>query len=397
MAAWVGRRVTGASHVVDGSLTGAAGADKVSRKLSMSAQARQSRHRSTDGIRSLHIARRVSAVEGLLIVLAVLHFFVQQNVVAYPVVTFLVLGGFTSIVFLFQFTSLLTGRLQLRLRLDCLLMIVFITLVLVLSDDPRGSFQNLYLVPIVTSALVVGGSATVASILLVTTCLVVLDQLGGYGALTVDYGVTLLVELAPAVLVAFLVLALAGEFSSAQSRIKSLAAQDDLTKLFNMKTFMRLLQVVHTHAERTSAPYSVLMVDLDALKSLNDRFGHEQGDRALQAVADALRRSTRTDDLIARYGGDEFTVCLVGADQATAQSVAHRIRHNVYRTTMDFSEEIRRLTVSIGTGTFPEDAGTVREILQHADRAMYEDKQLHQLTTAEEAPDSRSQAMDEDS
>ena len=90
-------------------------------------------------------------------------------------------------------------------------------------------------------------------------------------------------------------------------------------------------------------------------------------------------------------------MCLVGANQATAQTVAHRIRHNVYRTTMDFSEEIRRLTVSIGMSTFPEDADTVREILKHADRAMYEDKQLHQLQTEEDAPDSRSRALGEES
>jgi diguanylate cyclase (GGDEF)-like protein len=363
----------------------------------MSAQTKHGRRRRTDGIRSSHIARRVSAVEGLLIVLATLHFFVQQNLIAHPMATFLVLGGFTAIVLLFQFTPLLADRMELRLRLDCLLMIAFITLVLILSDDVRGSFQNLYLVPIVTSALMVGGLATVASILLVGACRVVLDQLGGYGALTVDYGVTLLGELAPAVLVAYLVLALAGEFSSAQRRIRSLAARDNLTGLFNMKAFTRLLQIVHTHAERNEEAYSVLMVDLDALKSLNDRFGHEQGDRALQAVADALRRSTRTDDLIARYGGDEFTVCLVGANQATAKTVAHRVRHNVYRTTMDFAEEIRRLTVSIGMSTFPEDGGTVREILKHADRAMYEDKQLHQLQTDEDAPDSRSQATGEES
>ena len=64
---------------------------------------------------------------------------------------------------------------------------------------------------------------------------------------------------------------------------------------------------------------------------------------------------------------------------------------------MDFAEEIRRLTVSIGMGTFPEDAGTVREILKHADRAMYEDKQLHQLQTEEDVPDSREQTMGEES
>jgi diguanylate cyclase (GGDEF)-like protein len=338
------------------------------------------------------VDRRVGTVEALLLVLTLVHFFTRREGIEFPFFYFLSVGIFGCMILLFRFTRLLPKNPRFRLNVDCVSMVAFITIVLALSGGDRW-LQNLYLLPIIASALILGRRATAVMILLVVLCRVALDLFDGQAAASLTYTLGLLMELAPAVLAAFLITALAGEFSSAQQRLRKLSDHDHLTGLLNMKAFTRLLHDEQSRARQVDGHYTVLMIDVDGLKKLNDLFGREQGDRVLQAVADALKRSTRADDLIARYGGDEFAVCLADADQATAQAVGNRIRHNVYRTTLDFAQEIRRLTVSIGAGTYPDDAADVGDVLVCADRAMYEDKQLRQAAPTNDSRDSRSQAL----
>ena len=122
-------------------------------------------------------------------------------------------------------------------------------------------------------------------------------------------------------------------------------------------------------------PYSILMVDVDHLKKINDTHGHDAGNRALKLVAEALTRITRSADIVSRFGGDEFIVYLADGDRATAEEVAQRIRNVVFATTLEVAEEMVRVQVSVGVASFPDDGNTSSAVMTQADRRMYEDKE----------------------
>ena len=142
-----------------------------------------------------------------------------------------------------------------------------------------------------------------------------------------------------------------------------------------MRAFTRLAEREHDRASRTASRYSVLMVDVDHLKSINDTYGHEAGNRAVKLVGDALQRLTRSTDVVARFGGDEFVLLLVDAEKAVAEEVAQRVRNVVFSTTLEIDVKMVRVKVSVGVGTFPEDGNGLQAVMTAADRALYKDKE----------------------
>jgi diguanylate cyclase (GGDEF)-like protein len=120
------------------------------------------------------------------------------------------------------------------------------------------------------------------------------------------------------------------------------------------------------------------MVDIEHLKVVNDTYGHEAGSRAVKLVAEALQRLTRSTDIVARYGGDEFIVMLGGANQEIAEEVAQRIRNVVFATTLEVDVKIVRIKVNVGAASFPDNGNNLQAVMAAADRAMYKDKQLRE-------------------
>lgn len=175
-----------------------------------------------------------------------------------------------------------------------------------------------------------------------------------------------------------LVAAVLGAFAEAhhsvQSSLRQLATTDPLTKVSNIERFYHELTLLHAAGTR----YTVMILDLDELKSLNDRHGHQAGSAAIQAVANVLRSVVRGTDTIARYGGDEFVVILREADRVGSQIVANRIREMIKKERLPQAPAVV-LTVSIGIAVAHEDGETSDELLSAADRAMYEDKRTHKL------------------
>ncbi len=165
--------------------------------------------------------------------------------------------------------------------------------------------------------------------------------------------------------VAWLITALETEMLSAR--------QDYLTRLFNRRHFRQALGVERSRSARTGTPFSVLTIDLDNFKMLNDTRGHAVGDEALRVVAALLTKSARAMDLSARMGGDEFCVLLPGADVGIGESVARRL---VAAATEEFRRRGWPLGLSIGIATTYGDAETADELLHRADAEMYRDKKM---------------------
>ncbi len=193
-------------------------------------------------------------------------------------------------------------------------------------------------------------------------------------------------ELLPVLLLLWALRALSAEVRSTRMRLTELSYRDELTGLLNMKAFTRLVQSEHRKAAAAGASYTLLMVDIDRLQVFNERYGHEQGNRVIIAVADAIRRSTRNADFVARYGGDEFMVLLPGAGDDIAEVVSNRIAQNVYNITLSFARNMRRVGVNIGRAVYPDSGSGISDMMSFADRAMYRDKAFRR-SISERKPD----------
>ena len=169
---------------------------------------------------------------------------------------------------------------------------------------------------------------------------------------------------------------------TAAQRIRDLAATDSLTGLLNLRAFEDVLQQEHRKAERFGRPYTLVVVDTDNLKVVNETLGHEAGSQVIVAVGAAIARSIRGSDIAARMGGDEFIVLLVEADAQTGTAIAQRIRNHVYAGTVSVANRLIRANVNVGIANFPDDHLYPKELMILAEQRMEQDRQLRRPPAA---------------
>ena len=155
-------------------------------------------------------------------------------------------------------------------------------------------------------------------------------------------------------------------------RIYHLASSDALTGLGNYRRLLDVLDTEVTRSGRTGRPFAVVLLDLDGLKHINDRYGHLTGSQALCRLASVMSRNCRSIDTAARYGGDEFALVLPETDERAAREAAARICE---RLAADLHGP--RLSVSVGVAIFPQSGIQIEELLTRADEALYAMKSRH--------------------
>jgi two-component system cell cycle response regulator len=152
--------------------------------------------------------------------------------------------------------------------------------------------------------------------------------------------------------------------------IERLAMTDQLTGLYNRRKLMESLEMEVERAQRYGRPLSLIMIDLDDLKGINDTHGHAAGDKVLQLVAGAIKEQIRIVDVPARIGGDEFIIVLPEAELDTATLVAKRVSKQIFETPL----ENTRISISVGIGQWLPTHNSITGFLHTVDQALYQAK-----------------------
>lgn len=320
-------------------------------------------------------SRSVAELEWLLLILVLLYFVAPGTVVHDRQGVILAMVGFAVFVFAFRYLNFYTRETRWKLAIETWVMIGFITWVLWNTGGVDSALLNLYLLVIITSGLTLGKVTTLLEFALITSCYLYMGYPVYSGSsFTIEAFTDLMSKFSPFLLVAYLTTMLSADLHFAKRMFKMLAETDELTGLLNVRAFGKVVERELSKSVRYSHPFAVLMIDADELKSINDRFGHEAGNRLIQMVARTIGDCLRSSDVLARYGGDEFVVLLPETDRFQAREAGERIRAAVQNASFDAGGKRIATTVSVGIASFPNDGATIAEITEHADRAMYQSK-----------------------
>lgn len=174
----------------------------------------------------------------------------------------------------------------------------------------------------------------------------------------------------------------------AEEELKELAVTDALTKIPNRRQFMQMAKKETAQALRYNKPLSVIVMDLDHFKEINDKHGHAKGDEVLVEIAEVCQKATRESDLFARFGGEEFAALLPMTDVYQADALAQRLRHLVSGLSFRTDEGPLRLTASFGVAQVTAQDGGIEQTLERADKAMYAAKEAgrNRAVMAEDQP-----------
>lgn len=167
-----------------------------------------------------------------------------------------------------------------------------------------------------------------------------------------------------------------GKINDLQEKLREQANRDSLTGLFNRRYLEGTLERELSRCKREAAPLTMLLLDIDHFKLVNDTYGHPAGDEVLRVIARALQESARTEDIVCRYGGEEFLLVLPKMSLAVARSRATRLLEMFRGTTIAFEDSRIPVTASIGIATVPEHATSVENLIRCADQALYRAKSM---------------------
>lgn len=160
-----------------------------------------------------------------------------------------------------------------------------------------------------------------------------------------------------------------------QTELENMTLTDPLTQLPNRRALLKFADIEIKKFNRTSEPFTVLMIDLDFFKLVNDTYGHDAGDVVLQSISKTLASEIREYDIAARYGGEEFMVILCQQNLQSSQEIAQRIRIGIEKSIIKYESNIIEVTTSIGLSIITKDDTKFEDVLKRADLALYKAKE----------------------
>lgn len=321
-------------------------------------------------------ARTIAEIEWLLLVLVLVYLVAVNQEGESAIAIQLALFFLGAFILALHYAEFYKAERIVRLALETWVMIVFISWVTWYSGKVESPLINLYLLPIIASALILGKAMTAIAAAVVIGCYMVMAYDGTTdGMASASYWGKTFALIAPVVLVAYITTMLSADIRFAIAKIKQVSDTDELTGVYNMRAFSAILKRSFQQSIRHSHPLSIVMVDADNLKSINDTYGHKVGDKLLIHLIRKFSDELRQTDVLARYGGDEFTILLPETGPCGAMEVAERIRKSVEVSSFDVRDGLElSTTISIGIASYPEEGSNVEIIVEKADKALYRAK-----------------------
>ena len=320
-------------------------------------------------------ARTVAEIEWLLVILIMLYQVVQGGSDDSNAQVYFGLMVYSAFVIGFRYFNVYRTESRWKLAIETWVMIVFITWIIDSTGRLESPLTNLFLLPIITSALTLGKLITLLEMALITACYIFVGYSAtGDSLFWITNAGNFMTQLAPMLLVAYITTMLSADIRTALSRIKIISETDELTGIYNVRAFTSLADRTHKQSIRYGHAYSILMIDSDNLKVVNDSFGHEAGNRLLKLIVTCVQQGLRETDVFARYGGDEFVVVLAQTPTDGAFQVAERIRKAIANMPLDTHGKDVAITVSIGVASFPAHGAELAVIMNRADQALYRSK-----------------------
>jgi diguanylate cyclase (GGDEF)-like protein len=318
----------------------------------------------------------MAELQWLLLILVMLYFYVPTRPIDNPDALVTVMVSFAGFVLPLRYLGCCTREARWNLAIQTCGMVAFITLVLCYTGKTASPLLNLYLLVIIACAITLGKVMTLLEVLLIAVCYLYMGYADyGSGIITPGTFTTLMANFSPFLLVAYVTSLLAEDIRHSKRRITVLSQTDELTGLLNMRAFSTLLDKQITSVERYPQPFSLMMIDVDGLKKVNDHFGHAAGTRLLKTVAGSISDCVRTSDVLARYGGDEFVILMPHTRGEAVRIAAERIRAAIHKASFDMNGEHIAASASIGIASYPESVNIARDVLEKADVALYKSKQ----------------------
>ncbi|HTN28183.1 MAG TPA: EAL domain-containing protein, partial [Burkholderiales bacterium] len=315
--------------------------------------------------------RTVAEINWLLIILVLLHHFFkgakEDNVPA----IFAGMVVFALATIAIHYLRLFPNPTRGLLALESWLMIAFITWILYFTGGLDSALIPLYYLPVIVSALTLGQVATLLQLGLIAACYVFLGYSDATPMMSVGFIGSLAAQLAPMVLVSYITTMLSNDILNALARVKLISETDELTGVFNIRAFNSLAAQEFKLAARYRRDLTLMMIDSDDLKRLNDTHGHDAGDKLIRAVVAGVRASIKSSDVVARYGGDEFVCLFPGAAASAAAGIGERIRRHIADTPLQIDGRNVPISVSIGVASYPRHGDRVEEVARNADKALY--------------------------
>jgi len=251
--------------------------------------------------------------------------------------------------------------------LDAAFDMLFISCLIKLTGGSSSVLWPLYLAPVISFTVAWGGQSGIAVAAAGTVFYLLVIYYGEHSLKNVPFDFFLAISLVTS-LTALL-------FYRDKKAALKIAATDSLTRTYNLGYFQECLDRAVEHHEITKEPVSLLFIDVDDFKAVNDTYGHMRGDEVLKIISEAILWAVRKQDLVFRYGGDEFAVILQNAAREDALQVAERVFSNVNRSVNGLTT-FMKVTVSVGIAVLDEDFTDRSMFLAAADKSLYEAKRL---------------------
>lgn len=319
------------------------------------------------------ISRSVGEIEWLLLVVVLLyHVFGGSDPDDRPgIVLSMVL--YAMAIMGLRYASFFKRESRWKLAVETWIMTAFITWALLHTGRLESPLLNSYLLVIITSALALGKLTTLLELALIAVCFVLL---GGDFSLveiiSLKYIAGIFAQFAPLVLVAYITTMFASDIRYGLNQAKFLPETDEVTEALNGRGFAIIADSLFGQAVRYNRAITLLVIECDTLKQVNDEQGHKAGDALLVSLVKLIQGQLRSSDVLARQSGEEFVVLLPETPAAGALQIAEKIRIGVAASTLTLIGRVVTTTVSIGTASYPKDGNSLDLLLAHATRNMYQ-------------------------